>query len=113
MTLHFVDQYPLLGIGCIDEYEVFFAWVWKQPRLRVTFADFRPALIGNVTHLDGIPRFTGVPENHDWLSDDETREPRILDQAIDFWTRKDRIFKTMAGTNYSAGRPNRTETPGE
>ena len=98
MRLHFVDQYPLFGTADIDGFEVHFAWVWKQPCLRVTFADVEPALIGRVTHLDGLPRLVSAPDNLAWLQqDDPARSLAVLDFAIDLWRRKEKTIRTCNG----------------
>ncbi len=98
MTLHFIDRLPLLGTVEIDGAEVHFAWIWRQPALRVTFAEKTPALIGRVTHLDGLPRLVAAPDNLDWLhQDDPARTLAVLDHATDLWRRKDRVFRTCDG----------------
>ncbi|WP_100447511.1 hypothetical protein [Glycomyces xiaoerkulensis] len=98
MRLHFVDNYPLLGTADIEGQEVHFAWVWRQPCLRVTFADLEPSLIGRVIHLDDLPRLAAAPDNLAWLHhDDPARSLAVLDFATDLWRRKEAVFRTCDG----------------
>lgn len=98
MTLHFVDHLPVLGYREIDGRDLAFAWLWEQPSLRVTFTESDPALIGQITNLDGLPRLVAAPDNLAWLrQDDPARTLAVLDFAIDLWRRKDQIFRTCDG----------------
>jgi hypothetical protein len=98
VRLHYIDHYPLLGTVEIDGFEVHFAWVWDQPCLRATFAEVEPALIGRVTHLDGLPRLAAAPENLAWLChDDPARTLAVLDHAVDLWRRKEWMLRTCEG----------------
>jgi hypothetical protein len=90
MSLRFIDGLPVLGYGEVEDRILAFAWQWHAPTLRVTFTGAVPSLIGQVTHLDGLPRLAGAPDNHDWL--DAVRTRAVLDHAIDLWRRKEHIF---------------------
>ncbi|WP_026924401.1 hypothetical protein [Glycomyces arizonensis] len=98
MSLHFVDKLPVFGYREIDGLDLAFAWIWGQSSLRVTFVDVDPALIGRVTHLDGLPRLVAAPDNLAWLhQDDPARTLAVLDFATDLWRRKDSIIRTCDG----------------
>jgi hypothetical protein len=98
VSLHFIDRYPLIGTGEVDGFELHFAWVWQTPCLRITFAELDPALLGRVTHLEGLPRLAAAPDNLAWLrQDDPARTRAVLDLAISLWRKKDEIFRTCEG----------------
>jgi len=89
VRLHFIDRLPVLGYREIDGCDLAFAWIWDQPCLRVTFTETEPALLGRVTHLDGIPRLVAAPDNLAWLHQDKSnRTLAVLDFATDLWRRR-------------------------
>ena len=91
MSLRFIDGLPVLGYADVEDRTLAFAWQWHAPTLRVTFTGVVPSLVGQLTHLDGLPRLAGAPDNHDWL--DPARTQAVLDHAIDLWRRKEHLFR--------------------
>lgn len=94
MTLRFTDGLPVIGYREVADRTLAFAWQWHQPIFRVTFTEHSPHLIGQVTHLDCLPRLAAAPDNLAWLNqDDPARRMAILDHAINLWRKKDEIFR--------------------
>jgi hypothetical protein len=97
VTLHFVDQLPVLGYREVDGRDLAFAWAWHTPCLRVTFTKGDPHLLGQVVALDDRPRLIAAPDNLDWLQAADDRRLGILEHAADLWDRKEHLFHICDG----------------
>lgn len=95
MTLRFADGLPVLGYREVDDRTLAFAWQWHEPTLRVTFTEHDPSLLGQITHLDGLPRLAAASDNLAWIDSD--RAQAIVNHAIDLWRRKEHMFKDCDG----------------
>jgi hypothetical protein len=91
------QRYPLLGTSVIDGRSVEFTWLLGRPILSLTFANDFPPLIGQVSHLDGLPRFHTAPDNLDWVEHEQQRTLELIDQAIHHYRRRDRIARFCKG----------------
>jgi hypothetical protein len=93
MTVRPSRRYPLLGTSVVDDRLVEFTWLYARPVLSLTFADLFPPVIGQVTHLDGLPRLWPAPDNLDWLNFDDHRVLELVDRAIDFYRRREEVLR--------------------
>lgn len=91
------SKYPLLGTSVIDGRDVDFTWLYARPILSLTFSGLFPPLIGQVTHLDGLPRFIPAPDNLEWVNLDEQRSLELLDQAIHHYRNREEVIRFCNG----------------
>jgi hypothetical protein len=90
-------KYPLLGTSVVDERTVEFTWLYARPILSLTFRSLFPPLIGQVTHLDGLPRLIPAPDNLEWVNLDEQRSLDLLDHAIRHYRNREEAFRFCNG----------------
>ncbi|MCH7229358.1 hypothetical protein L0U85_00550 [Glycomyces sp. L485] len=78
------DGLPVLAVETIGGRTLRFATLPAQPRLRVTFADIEPAVLGSIIGLDGDrPELrVATPVHMDWSA---THSSAIADTAARIW----------------------------